>query len=88
MHTTREQIQTEIVAERLVLAALNHYQGGDDAAAFDGTAVVFDAIEWDDMPDIIGMLAAMLAEELAARQPVNASHNLAQSIAAKLDFLG
>lgn len=89
---TREQIQTNIWAQRLVLAVLNHYQDGDHEAAGDGVTKVFDDIDecedsWMQLHRVAEVLASMHAEELAARQPVNAARNVAESIATALDRL-
>lgn len=89
MLTTGDFIQREIWADRLVLASLNHHQGDDDAAAMEGVEMVFAEITTrEDLQGVANVLASMLAEELAIRQPVNAARNIADSIAAKLDFLG
>ena len=87
--TTGEMIRREVWADRLVLANLNHHQGGDEAVAAEGVEHVFAEITTrEELQGVADVLASMLAEELAIRQPVNAARNVADSIAAKVDFLG
>lgn len=84
---TREEIQTNIWAQRLVLAVLTKYEDGDHQAVVDAVEKIYGEITYEDMGGIMGVLAAWVAQELEARQPVNALRNVAQSLAANIDLL-
>ncbi len=88
MHTHGDMIQREVWADRLVLANLNHHQGGDDTLAAEGVEMVYAEITThEELEGVADVLASMLAEHLAISQPVNAARNIADNIAAKLDYL-